>query len=403
MFAHVRATGCGGAVALVKRVERFLVLFGYSGTGLHGSQLTGDEIRSPTAEGVLIGAVQAAMLAQHSATACLAEIHSRAARTDPGVHALSNAVYLRVTTQYEPSGGAAIGAPLGEAAWLEAVRAQLALPAAALEVLRRFDLGGEPMFDARNACQKCEFLYHVPYRSLLLPDEEAEAAADADTEGGAGDPDVWVCDLPDDCSAENLRAFVERLPGFGATFAVSAVAMAPNPGSAVITAAAVGSPHSAAAAAIKLCVVLDGALGFPNSSGPLLALPSRMATRRKAVHVRISLPACLAPPVFRNQSCFVSCRGVTESGSASGLTTERVCCLRACAGAAAAGTRPPHWNSLLPQLLRPLQRRHRPPVRPVRLPMPLRPRLRLQRPAAGSAGLRAAEHQRPQLLPAAGT
>ena len=61
LFRHLRASGCGAAFAPT-RDRRFVVLFGYCGTGLFGSQLNADEARYPTAEGVLCAAVQKSIL-----------------------------------------------------------------------------------------------------------------------------------------------------------------------------------------------------------------------------------------------------------------------------------------------------------------------------------------------------
>jgi ribosomal-protein-alanine N-acetyltransferase len=93
LFRHLRASGCGGGG--VRRVERYVVLYGYIGTPFHGSQRNApaDELTHPTVEGVLLAAVEAAMRRQNAegVEAASCEVHTRTSRTDRGVHALANA------------------------------------------------------------------------------------------------------------------------------------------------------------------------------------------------------------------------------------------------------------------------------------------------------------------------
>jgi tRNA pseudouridine(38-40) synthase len=257
LFKHLRETGCGGGVAVIERVERYVVLYGYVGTPFHGSQFNGaaEEERCPTAEGTLLRAVEAATRAAAApptttspslgvdadavagggdvVSSCVAEVHSRSSRTDRGVHALCNAVCLRVRTELHPAAGAApLPTTPAEGPWLRGVAAQLRRRAAggdglaaALTVLRRYELPSAD-FEARRACQKREYVYCVPYRALLSPaereEEEAEtrgdtpAAARCDAsaeEEGVGEEacTVWVCDLPDACTAAQVSDFVNGL------------------------------------------------------------------------------------------------------------------------------------------------------------------------------------------------
>ena len=112
LFRHLRETGCADCVRVVSRMERYVVLWGYVGSAVHGSQTVGvadeaaracaprDSGPLQTAEGALLRAIEAATLGalQPSATACVAEVHSRAQRTEPGMHALANAVCVRIKT-----------------------------------------------------------------------------------------------------------------------------------------------------------------------------------------------------------------------------------------------------------------------------------------------------------------
>ena len=87
----------------MERVERYLVLYGYSGTRFHGSQYNGaaDEKRCPTVEGSLVSAAEAVARGQPGCCTVSVEVHSRASRTDRGVHALANAVYLRLAVAFK--------------------------------------------------------------------------------------------------------------------------------------------------------------------------------------------------------------------------------------------------------------------------------------------------------------
>lgn len=280
MFRHVRETGCGGEV--IWRAERYLVLYGYIGTTLHGSQRNSvqDEERCPTAEGVLLAAVEAAGLRHPGASSCRAEVHSRSSRTDQGVHALANAVHLRVTTKFAAS--SVVPADIDEHSWLEVVRRELP---AALFVTHRFLLP-DASFDARRACQKREYRYHIPYRALWRPEElesetqEAEASQQRFGSEAAAAQSVWVCGLPDECSVDVLRAFADDL--LASTTPTEQILLSESPGAATI-----GMADASGARA--LCAALDGAVGFPGAEGALLALPAQEAARRKKVHIRLRM------------------------------------------------------------------------------------------------------------------
>ena len=141
LFKHLRETGCGGGEAVIQRLERYVVLYGYVGTDFHGSQYNGcsEEQRCPTAEGTLLRAVEAATRAANASalvlsagdsrgvvSSCTAEVHSRSSRTDRGVHALCNAVCIRIRTELRLAKGAApLPPPQTEQSWLHGVAAQL--------------------------------------------------------------------------------------------------------------------------------------------------------------------------------------------------------------------------------------------------------------------------------------
>ena len=258
----------------VSRIERYCLLYGYVGTAFHGSQHNGaqDEARCPTAEGALLGAVEA-MVRGQGAELASAEVHSRTSRTDRGVHALANAVYLRLSTTFKH--GSLASPVLEEAEWLQAVRRELP---PTVVVLRRFSLSSSDVdaqnaaFDCRRACKKREYFYFVPYRALLPVAELAAADAEEAEErhlgrryallaaagqrlptapqlaGPAPEPasamaaikdgcggrskaaedelhrTVWVCDLPNGCPASTLHAFINaRLAAAGRADAVALV------------------------------------------------------------------------------------------------------------------------------------------------------------------------------------
>ena len=78
--------------------------------------------------------------------------------------------------------------------------------------MQRFDVA-KPDTDVRRACQKREYRYYVPYRALLTAEEQAQAAAaaaQAAANGGGGCCTVWLCGLPDICSAETIQVRTKK-------------------------------------------------------------------------------------------------------------------------------------------------------------------------------------------------
>ena len=78
--------------------------------------------------------------------------------------------------------------------------------------MQRFDVA-KPDTDVRRACQKREYRYYVPYRALLTAEEQAQAAAaaaQAAANGGGGCCTVWLCGLPDVCSAETIQVRTKK-------------------------------------------------------------------------------------------------------------------------------------------------------------------------------------------------
>ncbi len=97
LFRHLKETGCGGGE--YSRTEHCLLLYGYDGSNFRGSQHNDleQEAAFPTAEGQLIAAVERAAKGT-GASFARCSVHSRSSRTDRGVHALANAVRLKVFT-----------------------------------------------------------------------------------------------------------------------------------------------------------------------------------------------------------------------------------------------------------------------------------------------------------------
>lgn len=251
MFRHVRATGCGGEQ--VQRVERYVVLYGYVGTEYFGSQRNAqeDEARCPTLEGTLLAAIRAAIMRHEAAKAVNAEVHSRASRTDRGVHALANVLHVKIVTDFEK--GSAAPPPLDCELWLEAIRAELPPN---ITVLKRFDLAKQPDMDVRRACQKREYRYYVPYRALLTSEEKSVAVSSVELETR-----VWVCGLPDICDADVLRDFAAArwtdAAQSGKEAPLRDVVLSDHPGSATLH-------MSSRADAEHMASVMDGAVCLPS-------------------------------------------------------------------------------------------------------------------------------------------
>jgi tRNA U38,U39,U40 pseudouridine synthase TruA len=328
LFRHLDETGCGGET--VKRVDRFVVLYGYIGSHFYGSQknAASDEDKFPTAEGALVRAVERATLNALGAAAATADVHSRASRTDRGVHALANCVYLRVSAEYP-----ARPAAFDEATWIQAVHCELP---PSVVVVRCFQLR-DADFDARRACQKRLYAYYVPYEALMTAQELAEAAEERRNggwfaRGDVASREVWVSGLPDDCTAQELRTFAEAQLGHASEPAdeprgfspIEAVTLFDWPGSAVLR---MTDPTWAEA----LCRSLDGARGLPVRAHcpPIQSRHTRVcACARACTHTRIhnmhcvgalhdgrdhkrkpecTRPRCLVPP--KGQS-IIACRGL---------------------------------------------------------------------------------------------
>ena len=108
LFRHLKGSGCTGGE--VTKVEHCLLLFAYVGTPYHGSQHNSrelDEARHPTVEGQLRAALEAAAIATACASHAAVSVHSRSSRTDRGVHALANAIRLRVQMTFSSGHAAA--------------------------------------------------------------------------------------------------------------------------------------------------------------------------------------------------------------------------------------------------------------------------------------------------------
>ena len=102
----------------------------------------------PTAEGVLLAAFEAAARQQEGCVVACAEVHSCASSLERGVHALANALHLRLDATFEQHGAQRAPPPvLREADWLRAVRRTLP---PSLSVLRCFSLDDNREFDART-------------------------------------------------------------------------------------------------------------------------------------------------------------------------------------------------------------------------------------------------------------
>ena len=261
LFRHLRYQGCGGGVP--RRTRRLLILYGYVGTRFHGSQLNeAQEDHFPTVEGALLEGIKAS---QGPGTA--AEICSRASRTDKGVHALANAVVVRITSEYH-----------GQEAFLESLSQHLPED---LTVLEAHELS-DPEFNARFACQKREYWYYVPYEHLL-PCREREVLERLKHEGlSSNDPlarEVWISGLPEATTEDKLLDFLRNY-----------IAVEPNEihfsrkdGSARLR-------FQDASSALSLCWALDGADGpfdRRGASAPLLVLPNSVMDIFQGVHKRL--------------------------------------------------------------------------------------------------------------------
>ncbi|CAK0896062.1 unnamed protein product, partial [Prorocentrum cordatum] len=222
-----------------------------------------------------------------------AEVCSRASRTDRGVHALATAVCLKTLTQLGaggaggPASGAGAERARDEAAWLAEVQRHLPPD---LEVVRWFPLR-DPEFNARWACRKREYWYYVPLEALgrdgdgsCRPQWAAGLAAPADQSDDQEEARwAWLSGLPDECTAEAVRARVEEL--LGGRAAVEQVALGESPGSARLC-------FRDRADALAACARLDGAAGPADPGGasrgePLCAVPEPVARRQRNLFARL--------------------------------------------------------------------------------------------------------------------
>lgn len=291
LFRHLGQSGCSGNSR--QRILRYLVLYGYVGTGYHGSQKNAPEAEAqyPTVEGSLLAAIQSAMLKEFGATSASVEVRSRSSRTDRGVHALGNAICLNVETNFEANADSAASAdtPLSSTSVANALRQHLPPE---LGLVACFELQ-DMQFDARFACQKREYWYYVPYRALWLPEEVLSRSGSGPPAHDAREQEdqwVWVMGLKDDCSEEDFRIFAEsRLAE-----ASAAQGIAPPAIECVDPFRKRGSGYlkfSDASAANLACALLDGAEGTSGDQGEgrrvLLALPGPEARVRRAVHGRL--------------------------------------------------------------------------------------------------------------------
>lgn len=298
LFRHISEHGCAGGTR--RRVDRFLLLYGYVGTHLHGSQqnAAADEDRCPTAEGALVAAVRAAALEREGVSGASVEISSRASRTDRGVHALANAVCLRLVTEFHPGtagpdgGGSSLdarrveevacadGPDEEEVRWLAEVQRQMSPD---LEVVRRFRLQ-DPGFNARNECQKREYWYYVPYHVLAAAEGET-GLAEVQEAGVDGDEAcwIWLTGLPVDCTAVDVSGLIEQQLGAAVTRGAEMRVQVGEAGTAKVRFGDVATSTAA-------CAALDGAAGPPDKEGarwPLLALPEQLARRWRSLNARL--------------------------------------------------------------------------------------------------------------------
>ena len=266
LFRHLRYHGCGGGVP--QRARRLLILYGYVGTRFHGSQLNeAQEDHFPTVEGALLEAIKASQ-----GPGAVAEICSRASRTDKGVHALANAVVVRITSEYHGK----------EEPLVESLSHHLPED---LTVLEAHELS-DPEFNARFACQKREYWYYVPYEHLL-PCQERELLERLKHEGlSSKDPlarEVWISGLPEATTEQELLDFLTNY----SALEPDEIHFSHKDGSARVR-----LPD--ASSVLSLCWALDGAdgpLDRCGARGPLLALPNSVMEVFQGVHQR--LRACL--------------------------------------------------------------------------------------------------------------
>ncbi|CAE8608153.1 unnamed protein product [Polarella glacialis] len=296
LFRHLKEHGCSGGTR--RRTDRALVFYGYSGTPFHGSQRNAiaDEARCPTAEGALLAALELAALQQPEATAAHAEVHSRASRTDRGVHALANAVCIKLVTEFSAPKGSS-GKPGRQkdaadyapesfiGAFVQSMRSEEA-PTGGGESVS--SVMWHPLldheFDARRACQKREYWYYVPYDALMVPEERARRPSVPWTPEGWGTEEacwLWVSGLPDVCTEVEVKSRLEELLQEASHFSPTSGGVAGEPAPSFrieqVELAQAGCTatvrFASAASAFAACAILDGAEGLildpclPNPDG----------------------------------------------------------------------------------------------------------------------------------------
>ena len=190
------ATRARQGVARGLRRPGCVALLSFLGTVAQGSMGASECKRGraqfPTVEGALCSAVERAAL-DHAAVAgagansvenCACEVHSRASRTDKGVHAFANAVHLKVTVMYAEGKSSSRPEPNQASSALENWCAAVNRESAPLGIhaLRCFDVPNHSLH-MRHECVKREYRYYVPYRALYLPGEQARAQLNAVSQG----------------------------------------------------------------------------------------------------------------------------------------------------------------------------------------------------------------------------
>ena len=277
LFRHLRQHGCGGST--MRRSSRCLLLYGYIGTRFHGSQFNSlrSEKQFPTLEGTLLKCIEVALTKQAAVLSAKVEVASRASRTDRGVHALSSALSLRITTELCNNESQNVDRT---SSFLEAVGHELPPD---ITVVEAFDIN-DPQFNARYACQKREYWYYVPYHALLTKQEKQKMTILASNGGVFSKQDtlacwVWVSGLPIEATASDLAATIRAL----CVGSLEEVVFSKKDGSAKLK-------FADSASALAACFALDGSPGPPdaqNQRAKLLALPQPLLEEWQTVHKRL--------------------------------------------------------------------------------------------------------------------
>eukprot|EP00439_Symbiodinium_sp_Y106_P039887 s3222_g4.t2 len=283
LFRHLRQHGCGGGTR--RRSSRCLLLYGYVGTRFHGSQLNSlqSEAKFPTVEGRLLPCIEAALRKQPDVTSVTVEVASRASRTDRGVHALSTALCLKITKEL-CSSSENMTNPHHSSSLLELLGSELLPELTAAHV---FDVD-DPQFNARFACQKREYWYYVPYRTLFTCREQDKMKLLWSNAGALPGEDalacwIWVSGLPTEATTEDLTWTIKELSAHKVASLLEDVVFSRKDGSAKLK-------FSDSSSALAACAALDGFPGPPDAQGhraPLLALPESLLEAWQSVHRRL--------------------------------------------------------------------------------------------------------------------